>query len=30
MLTRMGFRPPRDAMDKYRMAEEILTVGYDE
>jgi hypothetical protein len=30
MLTRMGFRPPRDAMDIYRMAEDILAGGYDE
>lgn len=30
MLTQMGFRPPNDAMEIYRMAEQILAEGYDE
>lgn len=30
MLTRLGFRPPSDAMEIYRMAEQILAEGYDE
>jgi hypothetical protein len=30
MLTKLGFRPPRDAMEIYRMAEQILAEGYDE
>ena len=29
MLQRMGFRPPSDALKIYRMAEEILTNGYE-
>jgi hypothetical protein len=30
MLRKMGFKPPADAMEIYRMAEEILAEGYDE
>jgi hypothetical protein len=30
MLTKLGFRPPTDAMEIYRMAEQILAEGYDE
>lgn len=30
MLRKMGFRPPQDAMEIYRMAEEILVGGYEE
>lgn len=30
MLRKMGFRPPADAMEIYRMAEEILAEGYEE
>jgi hypothetical protein len=30
MLRKMGFRPPSDAMEVYRMAEEILAEGYEE
>lgn len=26
----LGFRPPGDAMDVYRMAEEILALGYED
>jgi len=29
-LQRMGFRPPADAIDLYRMAEQILLEGWDE
>ncbi len=29
-LSRLGFRPPNDAMDIYRMAEQILLEGWDE
>lgn len=30
MLRKIGFRPPSDAMEVYRMAEEILAEGYEE
>jgi hypothetical protein len=30
MLARLGFRPPNDAMEIYRMAGQILAEGYDE
>lgn len=29
-LLNLGFRPPSDAMEVYRMAEEILTQGYED
>lgn len=29
-LVNMGFRPPNDAMEVYRMAEEILLQGYED
>jgi hypothetical protein len=30
MLRKMGFRPPADAIEIYRMAEEILAEGYED
>lgn len=30
MLSKMGFNPPSDAMEIYRMAEQILLEGWDE
>jgi hypothetical protein len=30
ILRKMGFRPSSDAMEVYRMAEEILAEGYEE
>jgi hypothetical protein len=30
MLLDFGFRPPSDAMEIYRMAEEILLLGYED
>ena len=29
LLCSLGFRPPKDAIDVYRMAEEILLNGYE-
>lgn len=30
MLSKMGFRPPSDAMEIYQMAGQILAAGWDE
>lgn len=29
ILCEIGFRPPREAIDVYRMAEEVLSNGYE-